>query len=82
MTAEEFPYTHYMTLKEWKRFVKNYKNRTPHFYGVNLTLKDYLLEYSTMPFRLIIIDAFRWDESPEGEDYWHKIYQRTQPIQQ
>ena len=77
MTAQEFRYTHYMTLKEWKQFKKNYENDGDN---KNISIKEYIEFYNNSSFGLFISLAFEWKNTPEGYEYWDNIYYRTEPL--
>lgn len=78
MTAEEFKYTNYMTLEEWKKFVSNYKEQKRYD---NCSIKE-LLEHcqnSEMSFRGLL-NSIVWFNTTEGISYWSKISNRTKQI--
>ncbi len=77
MKSNSYPHTHMMTLKEWKRFVKNYapiRNEDK-----KRSIGEYLLKYR-YDFDAFILYAFHWPSSPEGDRYWSKINDRTKPV--
>ena len=75
MTAQEFKYTNYMTLKEWKQFKVNYDK-----YWEDNPIKDYLIRKNLDSFARFISCAFPWKITPEGIEYWKKISLRTEPL--
>jgi hypothetical protein len=77
MKSDQYPYTNYMTLKEWKKFVKNYKK----YWGDQRPVKQHLLGPRSF-CELITRGAFVWRFTPEGHEYWNKISKRTKPMKQ
>ena len=77
MTAQEFRYTNYMTLKEWKQFKVNYEN---YRYNIHKSIKGFLERGNNKSFLLLVDFAFNWEETPEGHVYWWKISNRTEPL--
>lgn len=78
LTAKNFKYTHYMTLKEWIQWKKNFDN----YKELTNRPKKYkdILSYDS--FHTIINQSFHWDKTPQGIDYWYEISNRTSPINQ
>ncbi len=74
MKATDFKYLHYMTLKEWKQFVKNY-----HHY---MTIKNHIIycEENQLDFHWFVSNAFYWDGSLQNHAYWSEIAYRTKPV--
>ena len=76
MTAQEFKYTNYMTLEEWKKFKVNYEK----YWGIDRTIKDYLIMKNSDSFSGFMSGAFNWSVTPELHTYWWKISNRTEPL--
>lgn len=75
----KYPHTDKMNLKEWKKFANNFNLwfANTNFYGVKFSsIKEFLLHYSKDDFGTIIVEAFSWEKTPEGYDYWKKISHR------
>ena len=77
MTAEEFKYTNYMTLEEWKQFKVNYENAKQN---KNTTIKSFLERGNYKSFSSFISTAFFWEETPQSHPYWWRISDRTKPL--
>ncbi len=78
MKATDFKYLHYMTLKEWKQFVKNYD---PEYFGTEgMDIKTYINSANNYSFMCFIMNAFQWNKSPQDWDYWDNISYRTKPV--
>lgn len=62
----------YLTNDEFAKFI------------INLAITpddlDYFVKSEFDDFHHFIASSFIWSKSNEGEDYWHKISQRTQKI--
>ncbi len=69
----KYRHTHCMTLKEWKEFVDNFNklrgNSSFYIFNIQYSIKEYLLKYE-YSFMDLMLDAFEWEKSPQGEDYW------------
>lgn len=76
MKAEDFKYTYYMTLEEWKKWKVNFDN---HYKG-EINTKDIL--DSDRNFERIINSSFVLSKTPEGREYWTEISLRTKPVKQ
>lgn len=94
MTRYEF-FEGWMTPKEWRTYKKHTVNRLVSTMGVSRDtakgMRDrYLRE--EIPFspsdRIEIDDAWddminyrlRWIDTPEGQDYWQRVCNRTAPV--
>lgn len=75
MTSDQYPYTNYMTLEEWKRFVKNFNN---YFASTSASIKHHMIRSTS--FFTLINSAFSWRHTPEGHTYWDRISKRTKPL--
>ncbi len=74
MTPKEFPYTDWMTLKEWKQFKQNYENEE----GA-INIKEFLLNIVSLNIRFetMIAAAFTWGDTAQGGKYWYTISNRA-----
>ncbi len=76
-----YPHTNMMTLKEWKKFVKNYDNPKCNWswLGKPKPIKEVLEKYSR-DFRSLISLSLGWHSTPEGQPYWKEIAYRKHPV--
>ena len=71
-TGENYPWTNYMTLEEWKLFASNYNLS-------ERTIKEHLYNCDES-FIHLIYGAFVFALTPQGHDFWLNIAERTEPI--
>ncbi len=77
LTGKNYPYTHYMTLREWKWFKKEYyacdwNRHTP--------IGSYLKQFAMKSFYSLVTNAFQWSETVYGRKYWDDISNRISPL--
>ena len=77
MTAEEFKYTNYMTLEEWKQFKENYYNDED---SKDEPIKIFLERMNNDSFYNLINISFTWWNTPQHHTYWEMISKRTEPV--
>ena len=76
MTAQEFKYTNFMTLEEWKEWKKEFES----FWGKDCSTKSFFIKRKDYSFFRLINSSFLLRGTDKGYYYWDKISQRTKPV--